>query len=186
MRRPVRVAVAFALLAGAVAGATACESAEGDAAENASQATPPSHGPRPGTGEHEFGNRFTFLNGLSVTVSPPKSFTPSKTAYPEAPRAVAFEIVIQNGTEWPYHLSDLSITTWVGGEESPELIDTTQGYNGIVDISAEVPVSRKTRMTLAYAADRREDDVRLKIRPTPNATAAVTYVGKVQPVTSPT
>ncbi|WP_034274118.1 hypothetical protein [Haloechinothrix halophila] len=178
MRRPVRVAIACALLAGVVAGATACESAEGDAAEDSTSASPSSDGPAPGTGEQAFGDRFTFLNGLSVTVSRPKSFTPSDTAYPDSPRAVAFEIVIQNGTEWPYHLSDLSITTWIGGDQSPELIDTTQGYNGIVDIDAEVPVARKTRMTLAYAADRDADAVRLRIRPKPDASATVTYVGQ--------
>lgn len=178
MRRPVRGVVACALLAGVVAGATACEPAEGDASEAPRGSSLSAQGPSPGSGEQAFGNRFTFLNGLSITVSQPKSFTPSKTAYPEARRAVAFEIVIQNGTEWPYHLSDLSITTWVGEEESPELIDTTQGYNGIVDISAEVPVSRKTRMTLAYAAEHDNDRVRLKIRPAPGASAAVTYVGQ--------
>ncbi|GAA5111149.1 hypothetical protein [Haloechinothrix salitolerans] len=178
MRRPVRAVIACALLAGVIAGATACEqTAEGDAAEDPTVSAPSSVGPTPGTGEQAFGDQFTFLNGLSVTVSRPKSFTPSETAYPEAPRAVAFEIVIKNGTEWPYHLSDLSITTVVGGEERPELIDTTQGYNGIVDISAEVPVSRKTRMTLAYAANPHTDTVRMRIRPNPDASAMVTYVG---------
>lgn len=179
MRKPVRVAIACALLAGVVAGATACEpAAEGDAAEDSPAAMPSSAGPAPGSGEHAFGDQFTFLNGLSITVSRPKSFTPSETAYPKAPRAVAFEVVINNGTEWPYHLSDLSITTWVDGEQSPELIDTTQGYNGIVDISTEVPVASKARMTLAYAATRKAGAVRLKVRPNPDATATVTYVGR--------
>ncbi|MPY78333.1 MAG: hypothetical protein GEV04_07525 [Actinophytocola sp.] len=179
MRKPVRVAVACALLVGVVTGVTACESAaEGDATGDSTSAHPSSIGPTPGTNEQAFGDQFTFGNGLSITVSRPTSFTPSKTAYPEAPRAVAFEIVIDNGTEWAYYLSDLSITAWVGGEESPELIDTTQGYNGIVDISTEVPVASKTRMTLAYAAERDTDMVRLRIRPKPDTSATVTYVGQ--------
>ena len=179
MRTPSRVAIACAMLAGAIAGASACGApAQGDAAERGSAAAQSS------TDERAFGDQYTFHNGLTVRVSRPTSFTPSKTAYPNAYRAIAFEIVIVNGTEWPYHLSDLSITTSIGGEESAELIDTTQGYNGIVDISAEVPVASKTRMTLAYVAPRQPDDIRLAFRPDPDTTATAIFVGRVQPVVS--
>lgn len=161
---------------GAVHGADNAMSAE--SAESAGATVSSGAAERSGPSERAFGQPYTFPSGLSITVSRPKSFTPSKTAYPSAPRAIGFEITIKNGTEQPYTLSEISITATVDGELSPEMIDSTQGYNGIVDLGTQVSVNHKIRLTLAYVAKPDVASIYLRLRPHRNDPTTAVYVGR--------
>lgn len=161
---------------GAIYSADNAKSAE--RAESAGATASSSSAERAGSSERAFGQPYTFPSGLSITVSRPKSFTPSKTAYPSAPRAIGFEISIKNGTDQPYTLSEISITAAVDGELSPEMIDSTQGYNGIVDLGTQVSVNHKIRLTLAYVAKPNVGSIYLRLRPHRNDATTAVYVGR--------
>lgn len=170
-----------ALLAGIAGCGASAEEGAGPGAENAESAAASASSPaaeQAGSSERAFGQPYTFPSGLSVTVSRPKPFTPSKTAYPSAPRAVGFEISLKNGTDQPYTLSEISISTLVDGELSPEMIDSTQGYSGIVDLGTQVSGHHKIRLTLAYVAKPEVTSISLRLRPHRDDPTTAIYMGR--------
>jgi len=126
-----------------------------------------------------FGRPHTYPGGLTVKVSQPKGFIPSRTANPQVKHAVSVEITVANGTSRTYRLSSLSIVASVNGEPSRELIDSTQGYTGIVDASTDVPPSRKITVLLAFGSDAVPTTASLRIRPGRDERAAAQFTGAV-------
>ena len=105
--------------------------------------------------------RRTLGNGLAITVSAPKVFTPTAAAYPRTARAVAFELTIDNlGTD-PYRPSQLSVTATSNGAAALQVIDSTQGYTGFLGTDDEVPPGQHIRIPVAFAvpAERAEVDL---------------------------
>jgi hypothetical protein len=106
-----------------------------------------------------------------VTVSAPKSFVPGDTAYPRAVRAAAFEVAIENQGDRTYRPSQLVVkATTVDGQAVLPIVDTAQGYTGVVGAGAEIAPGRTTRLTLAFALP--ADPVDLLVTVQPDATAA--------------
>jgi hypothetical protein len=106
----------------------------------------------------------TLGNGLAITVSAPKVFTPTEAAYPRTPRAVAFELTIDNlGTD-PYRPSQLSVTATSNGAAALQVIDSTQGYTGIVDADT-LPPGEHLRVPVAFAIPKERAEVTLRIQP---------------------
>lgn len=170
-----------ALLAGIAGCGASAEGGASPSAENAESAgatASSAAAEQAGSSERAFGQSYTFPSGLSVTVSRPKPFTPSKTAYPSAPRAIGFEISIKNSTDQPYTLSEISIRALVDGELSPEMIDSTQGYNGVVDLGTQVPVNHKIRLTLAFVAKPEVTSISLRLRPHRDDPTTAIYMGR--------
>lgn len=126
-----------------------------------------------------FGNDFRFESGITVAVAAPKIFQPSETAYPQSPRAVAFEISIFNGSKRPYRLSDLGVTATVASTPAKQVMDATQGFNGIVDADRDVPPQRNVRLTLAFAIPDKQAPLCLELRPNRTTEATAVYVGSV-------
>ncbi|MEU3273203.1 hypothetical protein ABZ639_20395 [Saccharomonospora sp. NPDC006951] len=127
----------------------------------------------------EFGSDHRFPSGLVVSVSEPKLFRPSDSAYPRSERAAAFGIAIYNETEQPYRLSSLSVRATVSEEEAQQVVDATQGYTGIVDADRDLPPGAMVRVTLAFAMPSKSCPVVLTVRPdTATGTTAV-YTGSV-------
>lgn len=126
-----------------------------------------------------FGGQYRFTSGIMISVSTPKSFQPSSSAYPHSERAVAFEIAIRNDGDQPYRLSGLSVSANVDGTGAKQVVDPTQGYAGIVDAGKDVPSGRDVRVTLAFAVQRQPSEMRLSLRPTATSTSVAVYWGVV-------
>lgn len=175
MREPWMIAAGCVLIA-ALAGCGI--NAEGNAAEQSRIASSTTTAEHSTSEEYEFGREHLFANGLSITVSKPQSFKPSSTADPRVERALAFVITIANGTDRRYRLSGVSVTVSADGEPCREVIDSTQGFNGNIDAGRDLPVAKRVRMTLAFAAKKEPSAVRLEVRPDPNSPATARYVGR--------
>jgi hypothetical protein len=121
--------------------------------------------PRSTAASSRLANQRTWDNGLSVTVSAPKSFTPTDSALPRSPRAVAFDLIIENGSATVYRPAQLSILAMVDGKAAPQIVDSTQGYTGFVGGTDEVPPGQSARVTVAFALPSDRAELRLTVRP---------------------
>ncbi|MFC9257010.1 hypothetical protein ACFWMR_10085 [Amycolatopsis thailandensis] len=132
-------------------------------------------------GDLAFGAPHRFATGVTIAVSAPKSFRPSASAYPQSPRAVAFGIEVTNAGDGTYRLSGLSVTGEVDGESPSvkQVVDPTQGYNGIADAGKDVAPGRSVHLNLAFAVPDRPVKLRLQVRPSPSEPVAAKYCGKV-------
>ncbi|TVT20648.1 hypothetical protein FNH06_20125 [Amycolatopsis acidiphila] len=124
-----------------------------------------------------FGGQYRFADGITISVSTPKSFHPSSSAYPRSDRAVAFEIAIRNDGDQPYRLSGLSVSATVDGTGAKQVVDPTQGYSGIVDAGKDLPMGRDVRVTLAFAVAEQQTAMKLSLRPTATSTVVAVYCG---------
>jgi hypothetical protein len=131
----------------------------------------------PAAGALNFGVENTFAGGVAITVSTPKSFQPSPTAYPHCERAAAFEIEVHNGGSEPYRLSGLSVTGSIAGTQAIQVVDSTQGFNGIVDAGKDIYPGRTVRLNLAFAVPPQPAELRLVIRPDTAGPVSATYSG---------
>lgn len=112
-----------------------------------------------------FGDRRTWPNGLAITVSQPRSITPSSTAYPQAARAAVFEVVIENGTSSPYKPSQLALRATVAGQTTQEVVDPAQGLAGYVAAEQDVAPGRSLDLTVAFALPKQPVDLRILVQP---------------------
>jgi len=124
-----------------------------------------------------FGRDYRFEDGVTVSVSTPKSFQPSTTAYPQSERAVAFEIVIKNDSLQPYRLSGLSIVATVEGTIVKQVVDSVQGFSGIIGADRSILSSRSVRMSLAFAAPAEPAEMQLSLRPDSSSPDTALYCG---------
>jgi hypothetical protein len=129
--------------------------------------------------EHDltFGDSHTFSDGVSITVSNPKSFQPSASAYPHTGRAAAFEIGVSNDGTQPYRLSELTVTGLVKGIPATQVVDSTQGYSGIIDAGRDIPPGKSVWVNLAFAVPSASTQLRLQLKPEGAEPAMVTFCG---------
>ncbi|HEY0450635.1 hypothetical protein [Actinophytocola sp.] len=126
------------------------------------------------------GTRKSIGDGVVLTVSAPKSFTPSDTAYPRVGRAVAFELAIDNGSTLAFRPAQLSFVAVVEGKQAEQVIDSTQGYPGISGTVDEVTPDDSLHFAIAFAVPERTCTLRVTVRPdTAGATAIGLYDGTV-------
>jgi hypothetical protein len=104
-------------------------------------------------------------DGLTVTISAPRSFTPTDAAIPRAPRAVAFELIIHNEGDTAYRPSNLSITATANGVVTQQVVDSTQGYTGFVGATDDVPPGESVRVIVAFAMPVERAELRLMVLP---------------------
>jgi hypothetical protein len=102
---------------------------------------------------------------LTVTVSPPTSFTPTEAAYPRAPRAVAFELIIANQGRTAYRPSRLAITALSNGQNARQVVDSTQGYTGFVAGTEDVAPGQTVRVVVAFAVPVERAVVQVMVQP---------------------
>lgn len=143
---------------------TACGTAPySDAAQ---QLEPPPAG-SPTTGEPlaRPDNRLALDGNLIITIATPKSFTPTDTAYPRTPRAVAFDLLIDNEGTDTYRASRLAVTATSNGAAALQVIDSTQGYTGFVGATDDVLPGQSLRLAVAFAVPTDRAVVRLVVQP---------------------
>jgi hypothetical protein len=108
-----------------------------------------------------------------LITSAPKTFTPTDTAYPRVTRAIAIDVVIDNGGEIAFRPAQLSFVATVDGAPAEQVIDSTQGYNGVSSATDEIPPSQTLRFTVAFGVPERSCSVRVTVRPDSAAPAAI-------------
>jgi hypothetical protein len=119
-------------------------------------------------------------SGLSVTVSAPKSFTPTAAAYPRTPRAVAFDLVIENKGAEDYRPSQLTVTATSNGNPALQVIDSTQGYTGSVSTPTdELPPGQHLRLSVAFAMPAERAEVALTVQPSTDGQKFTLFTGAV-------
>ena len=138
---------------------------------------PEVQGPLPPSGTLKFGVRHTFADGIAVTVSAPKSFQPSPAAYPASARAAAFEIEVTNSGSEPYRLSGFTVTATVAGTQAIQVVDSTQGFNGVIDAGKDITPGRSVRMNLAFAVPPQAAELRMVLRPDTASPVSAIYCG---------
>ena len=111
------------------------------------------------------GMRKSLGDGVVLTVSAPKSFTPTDTAYPRVPRAVAFEMVVDNGSAIAFRPAQLTFVAIVEGRQAEQVIDSTQGYIGVSGTTDEVPPDESLRFAVAFAVPEHPCAVEVSVRP---------------------
>jgi hypothetical protein len=121
--------------------------------------------PRSPTPTTRLANQKVLDNGLTVSLSTPKSFTPTEAAYPHTPRAVAFDMIIENGGGTVYRPEQLAVSALVNGEDAAQVVDSTQGYTGFVGATDEVPPGQTVRVTVAFAVPLDRANLRLVVQP---------------------
>lgn len=112
-------------------------------------------------------------NGVTLIVSAPRSFTPTDTAYPRAARAVVFDMVIENSGNTVYRPAQLSFVATVDGVVAEQVIDSTQGYTGVVGAIDEVLPNQDLRFAVAFGVPVEPSAVRVEVRPDTVSTDAV-------------
>lgn len=112
-------------------------------------------------------------NGVTLMVSAPRSFTPTDTAYPRAERAVVFDMVIKNGGNTVYRPAQLSFVAMVDGVEAEQVIDSTQGYTGVVGAIDEVLPNQELRFAVAFGVPVEPSPVQVEVRPDTVRTDAI-------------
>lgn len=111
-------------------------------------------------------NQPQVLDGdLAITVSAPRTFTPTDAASPHADRAVAFELIIANKGATVYRPSGLSITASCNGLNTRQVVDSTQGYTGFVSSTDEVAPGKEVRVVVAFAVPREQAHLKLMVQP---------------------
>lgn len=118
--------------------------------------------------------------GVTLSVSAPTSFTPTSTAYPRAARAVAFELVIDNGSDTVYRPAQLSFVATADGVSTDQVIDSTQGFTGVVGAIDEVQPEKTLRFSVAFGVPDKPCTVRVAVRAaSSSATAIPIFDGRV-------
>jgi hypothetical protein len=106
-----------------------------------------------------FGSAYTYTDGLSVTVSAPKAFTPSEYAADEGKydNYVKFEVRIVNKTGKTMDPSMFTATVQSDNEEGDEVYDSEGGLEGAP--STKLLNGRESKFTVGYGIANPEDIV---------------------------
>jgi hypothetical protein len=110
---------------------------------------------------------------VTLTIDPPQSFTPTDTAYPRAVRAVAFEMLIDNKSDTIYRPAQLSFVATADGVAAAQVIDSTQGYTGVVGAIDEVLPHQTLRFAIAFGVPEQPCVVRVAVRPASSSANAI-------------
>ncbi|WP_436494655.1 hypothetical protein [Actinokineospora sp. HUAS TT18] len=128
--------------------------------------------PEPAGSPSRAGERRPLGNGLSITVSAPKSFVPTGSGNSKTPRAVGFDVLVENSGTTAYRPSQLVLTASSDGVALRPVIDATQGYAGVVGDTDIVPGGR-ARFSVAFAVRPEPTQLQVSAQPDPGTPAMV-------------
>lgn len=118
------------------------------------------------------GERRPLGDDLSITVSGPTSFVPTDSAYPKSPRALGFDVTVENHGATAYRPTVLVLTATADGQAARQVIDSTQGYSGMVG-DIEIAPGAKARFSVAFAVPAERVTLRVSAQPDPAARSTV-------------
>ncbi|OLR89487.1 hypothetical protein [Actinokineospora bangkokensis] len=120
------------------------------------------------------GERTPLGQGLVLTVSAPKSFTPTGSASPPgAARAVGFDMTVENDGQTSYKPALLALEARSDGRATQQVIDTTAGYTGVAG-GGELRPGESAHFSVAFAVPQGKAWVHIDARPDPSSSPAVT------------
>jgi hypothetical protein len=114
----------------------------------------------------------SIVEDVTLSVSTPTLFTPTEEAYPKAVRAVAFELVLDNQSDTVYRPAQLSFVATADGVPVDQIIDSTQGYSGVMGTDEVLP-SQTLRFSVAFGVPEQTCVVRVTVRPETAATHVI-------------
>lgn len=164
-----RIAIAFAAACLVLAGCSqqaaespTQETPRGTNAPSASEsAAAPSEEPTEepsDDGVAQFGETYTWEDGIAVTISKPKPFKPSESAAGgENGEALKFTVRIVNGTDAKYDPSLFSATVQSGNKEAEQVFDSAKEINGAP--STSVLKGREVEFPIVFAVSDPKDIV---------------------------
>lgn len=123
-------------------------------------------------GQLEFGQSYTWVDGLSVTITKPKPYQPSEYAYvgERGGKPMRFTVTIVNETGAVFDPSMAYMTMQSGNEEAEQIFDSEAGMNG--SPSTKLLDGREAKFDIAFAVKNPADLV-LEFEPD----AGLTYEG---------
>lgn len=102
-------------------------------AEDAASDTQPTDLPEEaeeGMPVQSFGEAFTYVDGIQVTVDGPTPMTSGQWASPENTKGSAFTVTIVNDSDVPFDPSMAYLTVQSGNTEAEEIYDSEAGFGG--------------------------------------------------------
>lgn len=118
------------------------------------------------------GERSPLGDNLSITVSGATSFVPTDSAYPKSPRAVGFDVTVENHGTTAYRPTVLVLTATADGVAARQVIDSTQGYAGMVG-DVEIAPGARARFSVAFAVPAERVSVQVSAQPDPASRSMV-------------
>ncbi len=118
------------------------------------------------------GERRPLGDDLSITVSGPISFVPTDSAYPKSPRALGFDVTVENHGTTAYRPTVLVLTATADGATARQVIDSTQGYAGMVG-DIEIAPGAKARFSVAFGVPEQRVTLQLSAQPDPASRSMV-------------
>lgn len=76
----------------------------------------------------DFGEAFTYSDGIQITVGEPTSMTSGEWASPENTQGSAFTVTIVNGSQAPFDPSMANISVQSANTEAEQIFDSEGGY----------------------------------------------------------
>jgi len=135
------------------------------AQEHRATTAPPSAAAERATLTTDDGSRRSLGDGVTITISGPASFTPTETAYPKVERAVAFQLLVENGGTLAYRPSRLTLVATVNDATASQVIDSTQGYPGVSGVIGDVPPGEEIRFSVAFGVPQTRSTIRVEVLP---------------------
>jgi hypothetical protein len=150
------------------------------AAEEPAVDEPASDEVDPAAGPADEVTRTPIGHDVVLTATAPTTFTPTDTAYPRVGRAIAMEMVIDNGGTIAFRPAQLAFAATANGAPAEQVIDSTQGYNGVSSATEEIAPNQTLRFTVAFGVPEQSCTVRVTVRPDSASTATIElYAGVV-------
>lgn len=106
------------------------ETVEDDTAESAADTSDLPEVAEEGMPVQDFGQAFTYVDGIQITVDGPTPITSGPYASPENTKGSAFTVTIVNGSDVPFDPSMAYLTVQSGNTEAEEIYDSEAGFGG--------------------------------------------------------
>lgn len=105
--------------------------------------------------EPEFGDKYTWENEVSISISTPKAYKPSKNSSGKGRHFVSFDIVIENNSGKPIDPGDFDFSASSDGFESHDVFD----YDKNIGVRPETTIKdgRSAKFKLGYGVEKPED-----------------------------
>lgn len=146
------LALAFTMSACSDNGTVEKGGAESSAAETSAAAESTAEA----SNELQFGDKYTYENGVSLAISKPEAFKPSETGLmllsdPDGKDFVSFDVTIVNGSDEAYDPNLTNFTASSDGEEAEQIFDTDNKLNGSPSTTVKPGKSVKFKIGFAVA-----------------------------------
>ena len=160
MKKLASLAIAATLAISLSACSDSGEIEKGGAEKPAAKSSPTVEPAAEDNKELQFGDKYTYENGVSLSISKPVEFKPSEAGLmivtdPKGKKFVAFDVTIANGSEEDYDPTLATFTASSGGEEAEAVFDTENKLSG--SPSTTVKIGKTVKFKVGFAVTDEKD-----------------------------